>query len=367
MSGFQILNSRNQYQRSDWLALWNSWPDREVFAHPAYIDLFTRPCDTPLCAVMDTPEGKVLFPFVLRPLAAEPWVKLPCDCSDLTSPYGYGGAFTWGSPNPVEFWTAFDSWAASNHIVSCFVRLTVFPDSIIPFAGNVEDRAPNVVRWLDLTPEFMWMDYEHKVRKNVKRSIQSGLRVEVDLEGKRLSDFLCVYRSTMDRRQAEGSYYFSREFFEHIVNQLQGQFAFFHVIKENEVVSSELVLVSTNNLYSFLGGTREEAFIFRPNDLLKHAVITWGIENHKKAYVLGGGYAGRDGIFRYKLSFAPKGEVPFRVGMKVYDLECYNELCRQRTAWEQARGSIWVPKNDYFPQYRAPHQASSMPESGNLG
>jgi hypothetical protein len=363
MPGFHILDSRIAPQRDEWLALWSSWPDREVFAHPAYVELFARPCDIPLCAVTDSPQGGILFPLILRPLAAEPWAKPPCAWCDLTTPYGYGGPFAWGAPGAVEFWASFDLWAAATQVVSCFARLALFPETIIPFAGTTEDRAPNVVRRLDLTPDALWMDYEHKVRKNVKRARQSGLRVEVDLDGRRLSEFLVVYQSTMDRRNADTMYYFPRAFFEHLVTQLRGQFAFFHITKEDEVVSSELVLVSVCNLYSFLGGTTGQALGLRPNDLLKHEVAIWGMENHKKAYVLGGGYAVRDGIFRYKLSFAPKGETAFRVGMRVYDSERYDELHGWRAIWEKAQGRQWTPTSGYFPAYRASGQASQLPES----
>jgi hypothetical protein len=86
------------------------------------------------------------------------------------------------------------------------------------------------------------------------------------------------------------------------------------------------------------------------------------MENQKKAYVLGGGYTVRDGIFRYKLSFAPTGETTFRVGMKVHSSERYDELSCWRAAWEEAHGRQWVPASGYFPQYRAPLRASCLPD-----
>ena len=171
----------------------------------------------------------------------------------------------------------------------------------------------------------------------------------------------------LDRRNAEAMYYFPRAFFEHIVTQLEGQFAFFHITKEAVVVSSELVLVSANNLYSYLGGATAQALELRPNDLLKHEVALWGTERHKRAYVLGGGYTPRDGIFRYKLSFAPKGEVAFKVGMRVYDSRRYGKLCDWRATWEEAHGRQWMPTRGYFPTYRASGQSRELSESDGPG
>ena len=79
------------------------------------------------------------------------------------------------------------------------------------------------------------------------------------------------------------------------------------MLSEGRVVSTELVFVAAEHVYSFLGGTLTEALELRANDLLKHEIIRWARDAGRKTFVLGGGYGAADGIFRYKLSFAPKG------------------------------------------------------------
>jgi hypothetical protein len=272
---------------------------------------------------------------------------------DLTTPYGYGGAFTWGSPPVDIFWRAWEAWIERTGIVCAFVRLSLFPDQLASFRGTVEESSLNVVCPLDLDPSAIWTGYEHKVRKNVNKARRAGLEVIVDLDGEHLEDFLQIYRSTMERRNAGAEYYFPPEFFRRLIRNLAGQFAFFHVLWDGRVVSTELVLSSVDHLYSFLGGTLTEAFDLRPNDLLKHAVIEWGRDLGKKAYILGGGYERGDGIFRYKLSFAPDGIVPFMVGKKIYDQTRYGELVERRRRWELDRGGSWTPDLKFFPVYRS--------------
>ncbi len=114
-------------------------------------------------------------------------------------------------------------------------------------------------------------------------------------------------------------------------------------------MSSELVLVSQSHIYSFLGGTRAEAFPSRANDLLKHEVILWGHRAGKQSFVLGGGYGGADGIFRYKLSFAPRGKSDFKVGKMVVDPNWYTELMSLRRAFEESAGNHWTPESGFFP------------------
>ncbi|MGM0577359.1 MAG: GNAT family N-acetyltransferase [Myxococcota bacterium] len=356
----RILDAADESQRAAWTAAWEAFPDREVQAHPAYVERFTRDVDHVLAASWEDPCGAVLYPVVARPVRAEDWAADDDPRWDLVTPYGYGGPYRRGAPDPVAFWDAFDAWAADAGIVSQFARLSLFPDQLVPFRGEVVDVMPNVVRRLDLPPGDLWMDYAHKVRKNVKKARRSDLSVEVDEEGARLGAFLDIYYGTMDRRSAARGFYFDEGFFRAIVRELPGQFAFFHVWDDARIVSTELVLVSARHLYSFLGGTVRDAFRKRPNDLLKHAVVRWGMERGREAFVLGGGYGGEDGIFRYKKAFAPNGVVSFRAGRRVHDEEACEALLERRRAREAACGRTFEPAPGFFPAYRAP--ATAAPE-----
>jgi lipid II:glycine glycyltransferase (peptidoglycan interpeptide bridge formation enzyme) len=187
------------------------------------------------------------------------------------------------------------------------------------------------------------MDFEHKVRKNVKRARRSGVRVELDEDGARLDDFVRIYEHTLERRDAPAGYRFPRGFFERIGARLRGQFVYVHALHEGRVVSSELALVSERNVYSFLGGTDADAYELRPNDLLKHELILWAKRAGKRRFVLGGGYRPDDGIFRYKRSFAPRSLVAFEVGHRILDAPLYRELCARAGVGEAGA---------FFPAYR---------------
>ncbi|MBI4508406.1 MAG: GNAT family N-acetyltransferase [Deltaproteobacteria bacterium] len=353
MRGFAILRAEVPEERARWIELWGLWPDREVFAHPAYVSLFCDKGDRALCAAWSGEHGGVIFPLIARPIAKEPWAKVDTAHCDLTSPYGYGGPFSWGNVQAQEYWERFNAWAREAGMVSCFARLSLFSDQHLPFDGVVERNALNVVRSLDIEPSALWMDYEHKVRKNVKRARSRGVVVERDQAGAHLAEFLNIYYATMGRREASKIYYFPETFFRNIVEGLPGQFAFFHALLEGRVVSTELVLVSERNIYSFLGGTLEDAFDVRPNDILKHEIILWGIEARKSGFVLGGGYGGTDGIFNYKRSLAPGGVRPYSVGNRVWDDRAYVHLIEMRRQYEARNGNEWGPRPGFFPAYRS--------------
>ena len=60
--GFQVLDASEPAGRTQWLALWDAWPLREVFAHPGYAELFTRADERAICVTWDGPRGEPCSP-----------------------------------------------------------------------------------------------------------------------------------------------------------------------------------------------------------------------------------------------------------------------------------------------------------------
>ena len=164
---------------------------------------------------------------------------------------------------------------------------------------------------------------------------------------------MAIYHGTMQRREADAGYYFPRAYFEAIIARMSGCYCFFHARHQGRIVSTELVLVSSDTLYSFLGGTLASAFQLRPNDLLKHEIIRWGRARAARRFVLGGGRVPGDGVFRFKRSFAPYGVVPFKVNARVHCADRYEELTRAHLNEGRRRDPTWQPNFEFFPAYRA--------------
>ena len=354
--GFQIWDAADPHDQKEWLDFWALWPGREIFGHPDYCRLYAGPHVRALCVAASNGGSYVLYPFLLRALGDEPYCDTSLrDCMDIATPYGYGGPFRWGTawnPDTLRtFWLEFDAWAAKSRVVSELVRLSLFPETLLEYTGDRRVLSDNVVCTLKSQDE-LWREFEYKVRKNVNKARASGVTVQIDENGDRLDDFLAIYTRTMNRRNAGETYYFPREYFERINADLQGQFAYFHALVGGAVVSTELVLVSANRIYSFLGGTDAAWFHVRPNDLLKVEVMNWARSAGKKEFVLGGGYSCGDGIYRYKLAFAPHGSVPFSIGFRVLNVNAYERMIHARRTFAAIRGAQWQPNPEYFPAYR---------------
>jgi CelD/BcsL family acetyltransferase involved in cellulose biosynthesis len=348
---FAILDAKRDDDRRRWLDLWIRWPHREVQAHPAYLELFAEPTHHVRAAILDAGDRAVLYPFLQRPLPDD----LGIEGSDLTSPYGYGGPYAWGSAVESlaeELWPRFDEWTRAERVVSEIVRLAVGAVDQLPYPGERIERQHNVIVPVATPPDELWTQFAHKVRKNVNKARNAGVHVDVDDTGTRLADFVRIYAATMARREAADVYRFPHTFFEQLTHTLPGQCCYFHAIHEDRVISTEVALVSAQRIYSFLGGTDESAFDLRPNDLLKFEMIRWAHANGKTEFVLGGGYRPDDGIYRYKQSFAPSGSVPFYTGQRIFDAARYERLTTARS--EAASRAQMQLASGFFPAYRAP-------------
>lgn len=265
---------------------------------------------------------------------------------DLISPYGYGGFI--GNISDYDILNnAYKEYCEKKGYVSEFVRFELFGEYSEHFDGEVETRTHNVIRKLNMPIDDIWMDFKQKVRKNVKKASKSGLEIVVDEKGDGLDDFLRIYYGTMERTNAEGEFFFSRKFFEKI-NQMKGHFVYFHVKKDDTIISSELVIYGTDICYSYLGGTDSTYFELRPNDFLKFEIIKWANEKGLKYFVLGGGYGADDGIFQYKTCLAPHGIVNFYIGKRILDDTVYHELIELRL--ELCCNPL---KEKFFPLYRS--------------
>ena len=358
---FSVLDARVPAQRAEWIAIFDAWPHREVYAHPGYVERFAGPGDAPLAAVAEDDGGRVLYPFVSRAIAAPHLAGVGGPARDLTSPYGYGGAFAIGRPDAARFWAAHTAWARENGVVAEFVRFALFADQLLEYPGDKHEKLVNVVCDLTRDEARIWSDFDHKVRKNVNRARREGVTIELDPSGEHLDEFLRIYTSTMDRRDARRGFYFPRELFASIVRELPGQYTFLHARHQGRIISTELALVSADNVYSFLGGTDASAFELRPNDLLKLELITWAKRAGRRRFVLGGGYTLDDGIFKYKRAFAPDGLVPYFVGTRVLDPDRYAALVDAHEAHARTIDASWTRDAGFFPGYRAELPSAAVP------
>jgi len=314
-------------------------PMQDVYASPEYYSLYVSEHVQAECFVYEENGQVIVYPYLKSNINVLGLAELKGQFFDIEGVYGYNGLLsnTDDSAFFKGFSRAFAKYCEKANIVTEFARLNpIFFNENLRNHWDVRKVNKNVIVDLTQSEEDLWMrSYEHCVRKNVNKAKRSNLRVCFfyggQLDEKHLRAFLKIYLSTMDRHETSGFYYFDKAYFEKLCRLLPRQSLFFFAFNGREAVSCELVLLSQENAYSFLGGTLADAQALRPNNILKHEIILTLKKMGFQKYCLGGGKTMDDGIFRYKRTFAKDGEVDFYIGKKVHNPKIYNRLCEQWT------------------------------------
>lgn len=245
---------------------------------------------------------------------------------DISSPYGYGGMLVVGN-DYKEVYEEFDAFCKKSKFISEFVRFNLVYSNIDSFPGKIESHMHNIIRLLDIPLDEIVMDFENRLRKNLRKAQKNDFEIEFDIDGSKLDDFLDIYYHTLDRNNAKKIYYFSKLFFEEI-NKMKNNYIYIYVKHEGHYIASELILYGSENCYSFLGGTKKEYFELRPADILKLEIIKWAKNKGLKRFIIGGGNGSDDGIFKYKKSFAPNGVQNYYIGKRTINNDEYNRLIK---------------------------------------
>ena len=277
---------------------------------------------------------------------------------DFITPYGYTGPYMSESITSEDvkfFWENVDSWYRNNNIISEFIRFSL-DNNYIGYNGQLHSTMLNIKGKI-LQEETQWSSFDHKVRKNVKRAQKENLMCKIfykeEITSKEIFDFFSIYIKTMERTNADAKFFYPLSDFELFIKNNPLNSVICNIYSDNIIISSELVLVSEDSIYSFLGGTDENYFDKRPNDYLKYEMINWARNNGKNYYILGGGYGYEDGIFKYKKSFFPNDIEQYYTGRKMINKDIYYKLFELNNKDRADKGLNTLDINDtsFFPIY----------------
>lgn len=337
--------------KEKWDEIVKSFKDYEPFYLSDYVLAFKNVGEgEPLLFYLEDGDNRAISVMFKRDVALSDQFKglIPLDTYfDLISPYGYGGFLISGVLTKTIL-NDYRSACEKGNIICEFVRFLLNSEYITKYIGESKPITHNIIRSLDMDIDTMFMDFEHKVRKNIKKAIRNGLETFIEENLDHIDEFLKIYYGTMSRDAADNRFYFPKSFFE-TLGKMQGNYMFVYVKKDEKIIAAELIIFGAVRAYSYLGGTNSEYFDFRPNELLKFAAIKWLKDKGIKEFVLGGGYGSDDGIFNYKKSFAPNGIVDFYIGKCIFNKEDYEKLVQLRVNHD---GSF-DKENKFFPLYRS--------------
>ncbi len=268
---------------------------------------------------------------------------------DFTTPYGYGGFLIEGE-DTEQLDAEYTDYCRNHHVVSEVVRFH-------PLLGN-QQKAGAIYDTVCLgktvaidtgAPEIIWQNFTSKNRNMVRKAQKSGLKTYWTRDVGIIGTFMEIYNATMDKDQAAEYYYFGREFYESILNDLKYNAMWFYTKSEQEIAAISIFLFANGKMHYHLSASRKEYRHMAPTNLLLYEAARWAGENRCGILHLGGGLgAACDNLYSFKKAFNRQSDYDFYLGKKIFCRDIYEELIDFRR-----REGNFDGESSFFPKYRA--------------
>lgn len=335
-------------QSEQWDKIVRSFQNYDVYWLSGYVKAFQIHGDgDPMLFYYEKEDTRGINVVMKRDVAKSQWFadKIPCgQYFDFATPYGYGGWLIEGE-DVIGVWDSYLAWTTENDIISEFVRFHPMLKNHEACGDFYEVIQLGEVVHMELSsPEEIWDNIISKNRNVIRKAIKNDVKIYNGRFPAIYEQFRNLYNSTMDKDNAEEYYYFGKEFYQSVLEDLPQNAQVFYAEKDGVVIAASIMLAANGRINYHLSGSLREYSSLAPTNLLLYHTALWGHMNGYKTLYLGGGVgSGEDSLFKFKRAFF-KGELNrFNIGKKIYNQEKYNELVNMR-------GQI---ESGFFPQYRA--------------
>ena len=140
---------------------------------------------------------------------------------DFVTPYGYGGWIVEGE-DYCSLKEEYEQFARRNGIVPEFVRFHPMIRNWENLGDIYEEGFHGKTIFIDTSSEeIIWNNFTSQNRGKVRKAKKNGLKVYWSRDDRILDEFLDVYSETMDKDCAKNYYYFDRDFFESVMEDLK--------------------------------------------------------------------------------------------------------------------------------------------------
>lgn len=271
---------------------------------------------------------------------------------DITTPYGYGGFIIEGNSNDnnlKKFNKEYSDYCSSKNIISEFVRFhPVLKNSKINSEiYEVIDLGKTITMDL-ISKEQIWNDLSSKNRNVIRKAIKSGVEIYWGRSPELIDEFVPLYNATMNKDDATDYYYFNKEFYKSVLEDLRYNSLIFYALYDQKIISMSMILFGNDNMHYHLSASDREYQSLAATNLLLYEAACWGSENGYKSFHLGGGLGSKeDSLFKFKKAFNKNSETYFSIGRKIFDQEKYDELIEIRLQEDE-----FDTDTTFFPKYR---------------
>jgi hypothetical protein len=347
MSEIKVLTLNDSESWEDYL---NRLPieQRDVYFTPQHYRLYQEKGEGLAYCFIYECDGKIaLNPFLLNRINDLGYC-LEEDYYDVQGAYGYNGIATNCSDEDFikELGEAWLGWIKQQNVIAEFIRYNpvLRNEHLSPWAPPI-DVLDNVLLPLTNYEDIWHHSYERGVRNAVRKGEKNGLTFMVEfcdeISPSAYAKFVELYLDTMQRRSADGFYFFDDAYFVKLRDYMKNNLFLVAALYDGQIISIDLYLHNNIVAYGYLSGTNKDFFQISPNSFLRDRTIRTLIERGFKYYSIGGGLSRNDSIYKYKKNFSVSTESIFYIGKKIHNSEVYSDICSQ---WELRAGT---KQNEY--------------------
>lgn len=269
---------------------------------------------------------------------------------DISTPYGYGGFLVEGN-DIKELKKEYEEFCHAEHIVSEFVR---FHPILRNWMGldviYDEVQLGNTVYMDTISEEIIWKNIANRNRTKIRKAQREGMKVYWCRAPEIITPFMDIYKATMDKDNAEDYYYFNKEFYESIMEDLKDNAMWFYSVIDGEIAAMTIFLFCNGQMHYHLSASNSKFQKMAATNLLIYEAALWAQKNGYKTLHIGGGVgAKRDGLYQFKKGFNKGEDVEFHIGRKIFDEDAYKRLVDLRLQNDEH----FDLETGYFPKYRA--------------
>lgn len=340
-------------QAEEWEKLVKSFTSWDVYYLPGYTKAFQANGDgDPLLFYYEEKGMRAVNVVMKRPVPvkrveneADEALREYCD---FVTPYGYGGFLFDGgfTPEAAErMFQAYEAFCVREKAAAEFVRF----HPVLENAHKTERFYEVVdlgatVKMDTSSKETIWQNMTSKNRNMIRKALKSGVRIRWGRDERLFLQFEEIYNATMDKVGADDYYYFDRDFYRSILEDLKYNALIFYAELQGKIIAMSILLFGGSGAHYHLSASRKEFQNLAPTNLILFEAACFACEMGKRTLHLGGGLGSRrDHLYSFKKQFNRYEDCTFSIGRKIYNQEVYDRLCRLNGADRES---------GFFPAYR---------------
>ncbi len=275
------------------------------FCHLAAFSRLAEHCSQGTARLLVYREGDVTvaFPLLLREVG-DLRPDLPGAWRDVTSVYGYAGPLA-SAPLPEEMrarWLAFlDDYCRQQEVVAAFSRLhpLLHQAPLLEGYGEVAQVGWTLSLDLRLSEEQQWSGFRRNHRQDIKKLTALGATCQTEGVAQ-LDEFIEMYYDTMDRVGASPNYYFSKDYFVRLLEDMADVACLFMCRHDGVAIAGGIFTLCQGICQWYFSGSRSGYDGPPPTKLLFEAARPLG-EGGGRAYPAPGRRRGEQARFALSL------------------------------------------------------------------